>query len=949
MKKINEFNKNSKKIQQVILVVAHLLTFNILFINLVFSQCDPSTIDLCEIGKNSVIQASYHAQIIKTSNGYSITGQDFAPNGSSDQAVLSNIPSTQYPMPTGIFPVWGAIGGRTQAVFIGSDSKIYAVGSQNLLIHNANTSGTAWGETSLSLPSGITVCDINKWEGSAGSGGGGNNDNITGERDGFLAFSTLSGDVYVTGQGATYVQFQASNTDWSKIDLPVGIRVVDFAVGHQTLLVLGNDGNFYASGSTTYLGNGTSVDLNILTLLENQPAISTSGITQIEAGYRSYLVLDGDGTIHVLGENSVGNLGVNHNNDLSVWSKVGSGCPDGPLNNVAYISTLSSHDNRSSSSAILVDGTIRSWGENDKQSIDAGADRIITCPVTPMGTNRNAVAISNGGHITPYVNTNIQICNIGHNRQGAFGDGNSDGGDYGAYTCINIPGMPEVCGTKEVDLELVKTVNEVNPIMNDTIVFAITITNKGPGVSTGSTVRDQLMTGFEYISDDANGAYNSSTGLWRVGPLEAEESVSLNLSVVALASGDHFNYAQILSDSEVDPDSTPGDKSTNQDDDDTIRIRVDPMVVCSDITIDLNADGIASATVNDFFLSDVVDCTHFDSLIIEYDSPLSFDCSDAGINEIVFTIMDKCRNTTTCISTITVQSYRVIEEVLVCPEDSIFIGNNWIHPPNVHIDTFTKPFGCDSLHVTNIQHVEEPPIPRVRMDCEELAVVLNIDPQSTWYPSWDNGETTHETRYESTMLQANLTLNTAPNCEEQLTISIPPIPNLNDIPLIEDTTIIENNAISIALDLNTEEWQMNWDPVSIVDCDSCMQVNITAIESTNVSMYLEHISGCLYESSFFISVKPEPELLYVPNVFSPNRDSRNDEWTVFHSPNLQITACSIFNRWGNLVYHSTTDQPKWNGKYQGEDCMQGVYMYVLTYSNGKGISKIKSGDLTLIK
>jgi len=133
------------------------------------SQCDPTTIDPCEIGKNSIIQASYHAQIIKTSIGYSITGQDLAANGTRDQTVLTNVPSATYPMPTDVFPVWGAIGGRTQVVFLGSDSRIYAVGEEDLVINGSHTSNSTWGVTSLSLPTGVTACDINKWEGTCGS------------------------------------------------------------------------------------------------------------------------------------------------------------------------------------------------------------------------------------------------------------------------------------------------------------------------------------------------------------------------------------------------------------------------------------------------------------------------------------------------------------------------------------------------------------------------------------------------------------------------------------------------------------------------------------------------------------------------------------------------------------------------------------------------------------
>ena len=80
---------------------------------------------------NSVIQAVYLVQIVKTNKGYSITGQELTPGGILDQVVLSSIPSPEYPMPDNVYPVWGAIGGRTQAVFVGSDSKIYAVGQED--------------------------------------------------------------------------------------------------------------------------------------------------------------------------------------------------------------------------------------------------------------------------------------------------------------------------------------------------------------------------------------------------------------------------------------------------------------------------------------------------------------------------------------------------------------------------------------------------------------------------------------------------------------------------------------------------------------------------------------------------------------------------------------------------------------------------------------------------
>lgn len=797
------------------------------------SQCDPSTIDACEVGKNSVIQASFHAQIIKTSNGYSITGQDMAPSGNNIQVALTNVPSTTYPMPAGVLPIWGAIGGRTQAVFVASDSKIYAVGSEDLLIHNIHTNGSAWGVTTLSLPKGITICDINKWEGSAGSG------NNTGNLSGFLAFSTYSGEMYITGNGGGDIILNAVNSSWTKIVMPSGVAVVDFAVGYQTLLILGADNSLYGSGPNTFLGNGTSKSLTTITLL-TQPPISVNDIRQIEAGVNSFLVLDGDGTIHVLGENSEGSLGVGNILDVTTWSKVGSECSEGILNNVAYISTLSSHDNRSASSAILLDETIRSWGLNDNQSITSGIGRVITCYTRPPGNNSRAVAISNGGHISPYVNRQIEICNIGHNREGAFGDGRDESGDYGEYTCFNIPGLPEVCGTKETDLELRKTAIDTLHNIGDHVVFTITLTNKGPGASTGSSVRDQLPSGFRYISDDAKGDYNKLTGLWTVGPLKKGESISFKITASILSTGNYTNYAQVLSDNEVDPDSAPGDMSRNQDDDDAVTVMVIPCPFeascitlqgisindCHKIIPSIYDAGQANAEIEDIF-SDIVTCGVV-GIYHKDDFPKVDDCS---IIRRTYWLTDDGK------------------EVLSCFRDFTFEPDK--NGPSIN---------CP---------------PDITLICDEAM----------------------------------------PSAETFLTG-------------IDDCSAANSFRVVEALDAS-------------LNADFCMNNNgITQRIYTT-------LDNCGNSTTCAQTITFQQEF-YIPNIFSPKGSESNNSWIVTSSPSVFIKECSVYDRWGNVVFISKTEQIKWEGKFKGVACDEGVYVYVIYYTDVNGIEKMKAGEVALI-
>jgi gliding motility-associated-like protein len=40
----------------------------------------------------------------------------------------------------------------------------------------------------------------------------------------------------------------------------------------------------------------------------------------------------------------------------------------------------------------------------------------------------------------------------------------------------------------------------------------------------------------------------------------------------------------------------------------------------------------------------------------------------------------------------------------------------------------------------------------------------------------------------------------------------------------------------------------------------------------------------------------------------------------------------IYNRWGELVFHSTDFNLGWDGSYKGIICPEGVYMYKVQYS-----------------
>lgn len=70
----------------------------------------------------------------------------------------------------------------------------------------------------------------------------------------------------------------------------------------------------------------------------------------------------------------------------------------------------------------------------------------------------------------------------------------------------------------------------------------------------------------------------------------------------------------------------------------------------------------------------------------------------------------------------------------------------------------------------------------------------------------------------------------------------------------------------------------------------------------------------------------------IPNVFSPNDDGQNDRFTFFAT--LENPSVKIYNRWGDLVYETTSNMVEWDGTSNGKKLPEGVYFLVYTGSEG---------------
>ena len=144
----------------------------------------------------------------------------------------------------------------------------------------------------------------------------------------------------------------------------------------------------------------------------------------------------------------------------------------------------------------------------------------------------------------------------------------------------------------DVDLNISKTVNVANPVVNSEVIFTIKIENTGLGTATNINIQESLPSGYTYISHQTTKGIYDGFSNWTIPSLSNGESALLNIKVTVNETGDYLNTANVVSVDQNDSDGTNDSDS------------VDTTPICLSIYNEFspNNDG-----VNDFFKIDCID------------------------------------------------------------------------------------------------------------------------------------------------------------------------------------------------------------------------------------------------------------------------------------------------------------------------------------------------------
>ncbi|MBK6827365.1 MAG: gliding motility-associated C-terminal domain-containing protein [Chitinophagaceae bacterium] len=108
------------------------------------------------------------------------------------------------------------------------------------------------------------------------------------------------------------------------------------------------------------------------------------------------------------------------------------------------------------------------------------------------------------------------------------------------------------------------------------------------------------------------------------------------------------------------------------------------------------------------------------------------------------------------------------------------------------------------------------------------------------------------------------------------------------------------------------------------------------------------IHTCVTTDTLKMQVLKKPGY-YLPTAFTPNGDGLNDLARPYLIRMNGLKRFAVYNRTGQLIYYTATEGQGWDGKYNGVDQGNGVYVWILEFYDQNNKLVTEKGTLTLIR
>jgi gliding motility-associated-like protein len=378
----------------------------------------------------------------------------------------------------------------------------------------------------------------------------------------------------------------------------------------------------------------------------------------------------------------------------------------------------------------------------------------------------------------------------------------------------------------------------------------------------------------------------------------------------------------------------------------SVEDNIAPIVSTQNITVQLDANGTASITVDDINNGSSDNCG-IESIVLD---TTTFNCTAVGENTVKLTVTDVNRNTTTATAVVTVED--IIAPIASCSAPFTIqldeTGSATITVDDINNDSSDNceiaslsidqtDFNCDDLGentvtltvtdtsgntnvCTTIVTVEDTTVPIVIT--QNISVELDENGNATI-----SAEDINDGSFDACGI-ATLSL-------DQTTFSCPTLGNTT-----VTLTVVDNNGNS-ASEIAIVTFTAN-----DLDNDGIADVCDDDLDGDGVDNDIDNCPTVANPNQADIDRNGIGDVcdqgeLEIPKGFSPNGDGVNDEFIIAGLHKYPNNSIQIYNRYGNMVYESNNYQNYWDGVSSGKTrkLPAAPYFYVLSINGGTQIVK----------
>jgi len=162
-----------------------------------------------------------------------------------------------------------------------------------------------------------------------------------------------------------------------------------------------------------------------------------------------------------------------------------------------------------------------------------------------------------------------------------------------------------------------------------------------------------------------------------------------------------------------------------------------------------------------------------------------------------------------------------------------------------------------------------------------------------------------------------------------------------------DTTVVVNQPLQLNGTGAAESF--SWTPLTGLNNGEIP--NPVAVLFNNQQYVLKIISlaGCTSTDTIDITVYKVKPGIFVPNSFTPNGDGLNDIFRPILVGMKSLHYFKIYNRAGQLIFSSKTQNQGWDGTFKGSPQDSSVFVWIVEGEDYLGKTIFEKGSVTLIR